>query len=64
MLKEFQDPSFYMQIATTPIVFLRKTMLTLESQNANDDRTIGALILYSGRDYPCIIYFPTSLSMI
>jgi len=43
LAKEYQGRSYDMQIASTTIVFLRYAMLSMESRNATDDRTIGEL---------------------
>ena len=45
MAKDYQGRSDDMQIAATTIVFLRYAMLSMESRNATDDRTIVELYL-------------------
>jgi len=46
LAKEFQGRSYNMMIAHTTIVFMRYAMLSLESRNATDDRTLGDLFYY------------------
>ena len=46
LAKEYQGRSYDMQVAATSIVFLRYAMLSMETRNANDDRTIGDLFFY------------------
>ena len=46
LAKEFQGRSYDMMLAHTTIVFMRYAMLSLESRNSNDLRTIGDLFFY------------------
>lgn len=46
LAKEYQGRSYDMQVASTSIVFLRYAMLSMETRNANDERTIGDLFYY------------------
>ena len=46
LAKEFQGRSYNMMIAHTTIVFMRYAMLSLESRNSTDQRTIGELFFY------------------
>jgi hypothetical protein len=46
LAKEYRGRSYDAQIAATAIVFLRYTMLAIESRNTQDDRTIGELFYY------------------
>jgi hypothetical protein len=46
LAKEFQGRSYDMMLAHTTIVFMRYSMLALESRNSNDPRTIGDLFFY------------------
>ena len=43
LAKEFQGRSYDKMLVHPTIVFLRYAMLTLESRNSNDPRTIGDL---------------------
>ena len=52
-----------MMLAHTTIVFMRYAMLTLESQNSNDPRTIGDLFFYMC-DEAEDIKFSTSLMLV
>jgi hypothetical protein len=46
LAKEFQGRSYNMMVAHTTIVFMRYAMLSMESRNSNDQRTIGDLFYY------------------
>ena len=46
LAKEYQGRNYDAQVAATSIVFLRYTMLAVESRNTQDDRTIGELFYY------------------
>lgn len=46
LAKEFQGRSYDMQVASTTIVFLRYAMLSIETRNNQDERTIGDLFYY------------------
>lgn len=46
LAKEFQGRSYDMMLAHTTIVFMRYAMLTVESRNSTDPRTIGDLFYY------------------
>ncbi len=46
LAKEFQGRSYDMQVASTTITFLRYAMLSIETRNSNDNRTIGDLFYY------------------
>ena len=46
LAKEYQGRSYDMQVASTSIVFLRYAMLSIETRNSTDDRTIGDLFYY------------------
>jgi len=63
LAKEFQGRSYDMMIAHTTIVFMRYAMLSLESRNSTDDRTIGDLFYYMC-DEADDIKFATSLLLI
>lgn len=43
LAKEYQGRNYDAQVAATSIVFLRYTILAMESRNMKDDRTIGGL---------------------
>lgn len=43
LAKEYQGRNYDAQVAATSIVFLRYSMLAMESRNMKDDRTIGGL---------------------
>ena len=63
LAKEFQGRSYNMMIAHTTIVFMRYAMLSLESRNSNDQRTIGDLFYYFCDEVEDI-KFSTSLFLI
>jgi len=46
LAKEYQGRSYDMQVSATSIVFLRYAMLSMETRNATDERTIGDLFYY------------------
>jgi len=46
LAKEYQGRNYDAQVAATSIVFLWYIMLTVESRNKQDDRTIGELFYY------------------
>lgn len=46
LAKEYQGRSYDMQVSATSIVFLRYVMLSMETRNATDERTIGDLFYY------------------
>lgn len=46
LAKEFQGRSYNMMVAHTAIVFMRYAMLSLESRNSTDNRTLGDLFYY------------------
>jgi hypothetical protein len=46
LAKEFQGRSYNMMVAHTSIVFMRYSMLAIESRNSTDQRTIGELFFY------------------
>jgi hypothetical protein len=46
LAKEYQGRSYDMQVASTSIVFLRYAMLSIETRNDTDERTIGDLFYY------------------
>ena len=63
LAKEFQGRSYDMMLAHTTIVFMRYAMLSLESRNSNDPRTIGDLFYYMC-DEAEDIKFSTSLMLV
>jgi len=63
LAKEFQGRSYNMMVAHTTIVFMRYAMLSMESRNSSDQRTIGDLFYYFC-DEAEDIKFSTSLFLI
>ncbi len=63
LAKEFQGRSYDMMLAHTSIVFMRYAMLSLESRNSSDQRTIGDLF-FLVCDEAEDIKFSTSLMLV
>jgi hypothetical protein len=64
LAKEFQGRSYDMMLAHTTIVFMRYAMLSLESRNSNDPRTIGDLFFYMCDEIEDIKFSTSLLLMI